>query len=112
MELPFLRIQGGLALKVQIGILVAMPTPLTIALCGLPAALLVTLIAPSRVPAVMGLNFTVRLQELPASSEGKQLELDITANSVMLLAMLVMLSATAPVLLSTMVCSGLVLPRC
>ena len=72
-EVPFLRIDAGLAVSVQMGALEAMPAPLTVTLCGLPDASLVTVIAPNRVPTETGVNVTLMLQDAPAAKLGPQL---------------------------------------
>jgi hypothetical protein len=49
------------------------PVPVRLTTCGLPEALSVTLTVPVRVPAAVGVNFTLMLQFPPAASELPQL---------------------------------------
>jgi len=51
------------------GVPAAAPVPVRLTVCGLPEALSVTLKVPVRVPAAVGVNFTLMLQFPPAAKE-------------------------------------------
>src|SRR5258706_15082825 len=50
----------------------AVPVPVRLAVCGLPAALSVTVIVPVRVPAAVGVKVTLMVQFAPAATEVPQ----------------------------------------
>jgi hypothetical protein len=50
----------------------AVPVPVRLAVCGLPAALSVTVIVPVRVPAAVGVNVTLIVQFALAAREVPQ----------------------------------------
>ena len=50
----------------------ATPVPVKLAVCGLPAALSVTVIVPVRVPATVGVNVTLIVQLALAASDVPQ----------------------------------------
>jgi hypothetical protein len=83
------------------------PMPLKLTLCGLPAALLVMVITPFRVPGAVGVKVTVKLQKAPAPSPLPQLF--VTAKSP-LTVMLAKLSAAAPMLVNAIVFAALLVP--
>ena len=110
MEEPFLRTDAGAAPRVQMGALDGTPVPLTVTLCGLPAALLVSVTEPKRVPVAVGVKVIFRLHEPPAAR--LPLQLFVTAKTGIEGRMLTMLSAAPPVLVNRMVLAGLVVPMC
>lgn len=85
----------------------ATPVPFNAIVCGLPGALSVIVIAPESVPRAPGVNMTVIVQLAPAARLLPQLfdwaKLPFTA-------MLVMVKAALPVLLTVTVCGALVVP--
>ena len=58
-DVPFLSIVAGTALKEQIGALTDLPVPLKVKLFGLPVALLVIVITPYEFPLVVGVKVTL-----------------------------------------------------
>jgi hypothetical protein len=98
----------GFGTRVQIGAPAGTPTPLTATACGLPVALSVTRIELDVVTAVAGLKVTFRVQlALAARLEPQSF---VTANTLLALAMLVMVSAALPVLVRVTVLVALVVP--
>ena len=53
----------------SVAIVATAPIPLSVTVCGLPAALSVTLSAAVRVPLAVGLNVTLMLQLVPPANE-------------------------------------------
>jgi hypothetical protein len=79
------------------------PVPVRLTLCGLPAALSVTVTSAYRDPLAVGEKVAVMVQELPAASELPQLL--VSLKSWMLtpvIPMLEMVMVALPVLLSVM----------
>src|SRR5579859_1969960 len=81
------------------------PIPVSVTVCGLLAALSLTVRVPVCEPALRGLKTTLIVQLAPAARLVPQLL--VWANGPVV-AMLVMLIATVPVLVSVAVCAGLV----
>jgi hypothetical protein len=77
-------------------------------LCGLPAALLVSVIEPSLAPAAAGVKVTLRLQEAPAARLLPQP--CVTAKTGIEGKTLVMFKAALPVLVRVTVFAALVVP--
>jgi hypothetical protein len=86
----------------------ATPVPVRLTVCGLPAALSVTVIVPGWLPVAVGVNVTLIVQFAPAATEVPQV---LVWAYCALTAMLVMLSAAAPPLVSVTVCAALVVFR-
>ena len=80
----------------------AVPAPLKLAVCGLPAALSATLSVPLRVPVAVGVKVTLTVQlALAARVEGLKGQLLVWAKSPLLapvIETLVMVSAELPLL--------------
>ena len=80
----------------------AVPAPLKLAVCGLPAALSATLRVPLRAPVAVGLNVTLMAQlALAARVEGLKGQLLVWAKSPLLvpvMLMLVIVNAELPLL--------------
>src|SRR5438132_9413887 len=80
----------------------AVPVPLKLAVCGLPAALSDTLRVPLRAPVAVGLNVTLMAQlALAARVEGLKGQLLVWAKSPLLVPVMLMLaivSAELPLL--------------
>src|SRR3954469_14642406 len=72
-------------------------------MCGLPAAFSAKLNDPLRVPVVVGVNVTETLQLAPAANDAPQL---FTATKSPAAVMLVIASASAPVLVRETSCAG------
>ena len=83
------------------------PVPLRLTICGLPAALSVTLKLPVRVPDAVGVNVILMLQFPPGASEAPHV---LVAAKSPLATMLVIVSAALPVFDSVTVCAALVVP--
>jgi len=97
--LPKVRLVGAkLALD-------AAPVPVRLTVCGLPVALSVTVIVPGRLPAAVGVKVTLMEQLAPAATEGPQV---LVWAYGALAAMLVMVRAAVPELVSVTVCAALV----
>ena len=84
------------------------PVPLRLAVCGLPAALSVTLTVPVRVPVADGVKVTLMLQLLPAASVLPQL---LVCAKSLLAAMLAIASDPVPLLLRVRIPAAEVVPR-
>ena len=80
----------------------AVPVPVRLAVCGLPAALSATLSVPLRAPVAVGVNVTLIVQlVLAARVEGLKGQLLVWAKSPLLvpvIEMLLMVSAELPLL--------------
>ena len=85
----------------------ATPVPDRVTICGLPLALSVTVIVPGWLPVAVGVNVTLMVQFAPAATDVPQV---LLCAYCVLAAMLVMLSAVLPMLLSVTVCGPLVVP--
>jgi len=85
------------------------PVPVSSTDCGLPVALSVIVMAPVRVPAAVGVNFTVIVHCNPAAREVPQL---FVSEKSPLGTRLVKLRATVPVLVSFTVLDELVVLIC
>jgi hypothetical protein len=107
-DVPFLRTVEGAAVSVQTGALDAMPVPLTFTLWGLPAALLATDTELDMLVAEAGLNVTLTVQDPLAATLEPQL--CVTPNTLLALAMLLIVSAALPVLVSVTLRAALVVP--
>src|SRR5207237_3765909 len=83
----------------------AVPVPVRLTDCGLPAALSVMVIAPVRVPVAVGVKVTLMAQLAPAATDVPQV---LVCTKSPLATMLVTLSAAVPVLVSVTVCTALV----
>lgn len=83
----------------------AVPVPDRATVCGLPVALSVTVIVPGWLPVAVGVNITVMEQLAPAATEVPQVLVWVYGA---LAAILVMLSAAVPELVSVMACAALV----
>jgi hypothetical protein len=83
------------------------PVPESAAVCGLPAALSVTLRVPVREPAAVGLKATLMLQLAPAATLVPQL---FVAAKSPLAAMPEIVKAEPPVFARVIVCDVLVVP--
>jgi hypothetical protein len=89
----------------------AVPVPVRLTVCGLPAALSEMLTDAVRVPAAVGVNVTLIVQLPPAATELPQVF--VSAKSAVLvpvMLMLVMLKLVLPVLLRVTLCARLVTP--
>ena len=106
-DVAFLWMLGGVAVKVHTGWLGDWPVPVKPTACGLPVALLVTMMPPERRPTAVGVKVTLSVQEPAAATEAPQLWLSAKSP---LAVMLAMVSAALPVVLSVTVCAALVLP--
>jgi len=85
------------------------PVPFRLAVCGLPIALSVTVTVPVIAPALVGANFTVRMQLCPAFTPEPQFWLSVNCA---LAVMLLILNGPVPVLVRVICCPGLVVPTC
>src|SRR5436309_1174782 len=89
------------------------PVPLRLTVCGLPAALSVTLTAALLAPVVVGVNVTVRVQEIGRAScreRGGQLVVGVKSQGLGAVSeMLLMVSGAVAVLVKVVVCAVLVL---
>ena len=83
----------------------AIPVPERATVCGLPVALSVTVIVPGWLPAAVGVKVTLMEQLAPAATEAPQV---LVWAYCALAAMLVMVSAPVPALVSVTVCAALV----
>jgi hypothetical protein len=89
----------------------ALPVPLSVVLCGDPAALSVTVIAALKLAADAGVKVTEIVQSAPAATELPHvLVWAKSAAPVPVIAMLVIASAALPVLVNVAVCAALVVP--
>lgn len=86
---------------------VEMPLPVSLADCGLPWALEVTVIEPVLVPVVVGWKLTLIEHPAPAAKPVPQLS---ASRKSPLGTMLVMVKAAPPVLAKVMVCAWLDVP--
>ena len=86
-------------------VLGATPVPVRATVCGLPVALSVTVMVPGWLPVAVGVKVTVMVQLAPAATEVPQV---LVWAYGALAAMLVMLSAPVPPLVSVTVCAALV----
>ncbi len=82
----------------------AVPVPERVTVCGLLLALSETVIAPDRSPVVVGVNVMLIVQFPPAATEVPQV---LLCAYCVLAAMLVILSAAAPVFVSVTLCAAL-----
>ena len=80
------------------------PVPVRAMVCGLPVALSVTVIVPGWLPTAVGVNVTLMVQFALAATEAPQVFVCVY---FALAAMLVMVSAAAPVLVRVMACAAL-----
>ena len=83
----------------------AAPVPVRLTVCGLPVALSVTVIVPGWLPAAVGVKVTLMEQLAPAATEAGQV---LVWEYGALAAMLVMVRAAVPELVSVPVCAALV----
>ena len=83
--------------------------PVSDTLCGLPAALSATLMAPVRTPAAVGVKVTLIVQFAPAATLLPHVFVWLKSP---LIAMLLMLSVAEPELVRAIVCGLLVVPTC
>ena len=83
----------------------ATPVPVRVTVCGLPVALSVTVMVPGWLPVAVGVKVTVMVQLAPAATEVPQV---LVWAYGALAAMLVMVSAPVPPLVSVTVCAALV----
>src|SRR5271169_3413011 len=90
--------------KVTAGAFAAVPVPVKLTVCGLPLALSVMVIVPGCEPVVVGVNVTLMVQFAPAATEAPQV---LVCVYFALAAMLVMVSAAVPGLVSVTVCAAL-----
>lgn len=89
----------------------AVPTPLSAAVCGLPAALSTTEMAAWRVPGASGLNNTPIVQFVPGASEVPQVLVSVKSPLLGPVTLMeVMVNVAFPGLLSVMTLAGLVVP--
>ena len=89
------------------------PVPVRLTVCGLPAALSLTLSVALLVPLTVGENVTLMVQLAPWATELPQLV--VSAKSLLfdpVMAMLVMLKEDEPLLVSVTGWDGLVVPTC
>ena len=98
----------GLAVSVQTGAEDCTPLPVTITAFGLPVPLLATEIELTVDTASLGVYVTPSVHDAPAATLPAQLL--VTPYTLLLLAMLEMVSVVAPVLVSVTVFAALVLP--
>lgn len=90
----------------------ARPLPVRATVCGLPAALSVMVSVPVLLPRALGVIVTLMLQLAPAATEVPHVL--VCAKSPLLvpvIAMLLMVSAASPLLVSVTVCAALATPR-
>jgi hypothetical protein len=99
--LPKLRLVGDRLATLEI------PVPLRLAVCGLPAALSVTLTVPLRDPVAVGVKVTWIVQLPPA---GRLLPQVLVWAKSPLAAMPLIASVVALLLVSVNVCAALVVP--
>ena len=99
---------AGLAVRVQTGGALETPVPVTLTLCGLPPALVVTVIEPTLAPIATGLKVTLKVQELPGARLAGQLLTTLKTGKVG--AMLVMVRLITSVLFRVTVFAALALP--
>ena len=83
----------------------ATPVPVRLTVCGLPVALSVTVMVPGWLPVAVGVKVTVMVQLAPAATDVPQV---LVWAYCALAAMLVMVSAPVPPLVSVTVCAALV----
>src|SRR5260370_1133945 len=83
------------------------PVPVRDTVCGLPAALSVTVIAPVRAPAAVGVKITEMVQAPAAPTDAPQVLVWLKSP---LAAMLVIVSVAVPVLVSVTTCAVLDVP--
>ena len=83
----------------------AAPVPVRLTVCGLPVALSVTVIVPGWLPVTVGVKVTLMEQLAPAAREVGQV---LVWAYGALAAMLVMVRAAVPELVSVTVCAALV----
>src|SRR5580658_1560314 len=89
----------------------AVPVPLRVTDCGLPAALSVMVTLAVWLPLAAGVKVTLMEQLAPAARELPQVLVWAKAPLLVpVMAMLVMVMATVPVLLNVTVCAALVVP--
>ncbi len=86
---------------------VVTPLPVRLAVCGLPCALEVIVIAPVRVPAAVGMNVTLMVQPGPVAKPVPQL---FVSRKSPLGTMLLMVSGAPPVSVSKMLWAWLDVP--
>jgi hypothetical protein len=88
------------------------PIPLSVTVCGLPAALSVTLRAAVRVPLAVGLNVTLMLQLAPVANELPQVWVCAKSPALVpVIAIPLIVKLVVPTLLSVTVSAGLDVPR-
>jgi len=95
----------------RLAVAAAVPVPVRLTVCGLPATLSEMLTDAVRVPAAVGLNVTLIVQLPPPATELPQVF--VSAKSAVLvpvMLMLVMLKLVFPVLLRVTLCAVLVVP--
>ena len=104
-ELPNVRLLGE---RLTAGVRTDVPVPVRLTTWGLPTALSVMVMLPDCVPVAVGVNVTL-IEQVPftGSVDGLMGQLLVWANCV-LAAMLEMLSAALPVLVSVTDCDPLV----
>ena len=100
--MPKLRLAGE---KLIPGAVV--PVPVRATVCGLPVALSVTVIAPVRAPAAVGVKITEMLQVAAAATDAPQVLVWLKSP---LAAMLVIESVAVPVLVSVTTWAALEVP--
>jgi len=91
--------------------LAVVPTPVRGTICGLPLALSVTLRDALRAPAVVGANFTLKVQLAPAAREAPQVCVwEKSVAFVPVMAIVVMVNAVVPTFVRVTVFAALVTP--
>src|SRR5688572_16699154 len=87
----------------------AVPVPLSVELCGLPATLEATLTAPLRTPSAVGVKVTLIVHEAEGASVAAQVFVCAKSPDA---AMLAMLSVAVPMFWSVSGCAAEVVPTC
>ena len=92
----------------------AVPVPVAVSVCGLPAALSVMVSVALRAPAAVGLKVTLKVQLAPAASvAGSVPQVFVWAKSPAFappMVMLLMVSVPVPGFVSVTFCAALVVP--
>ena len=83
----------------------AAPVPVSATVCGLPVAVSVTVMVPGWLPVAVGVKVTVMVQLAAAATDAPQV---LVWAYCALAAMLVMVSAPVPPVVSVTVCAALV----
>jgi hypothetical protein len=87
-------------------LVVLLPVPVSVTVCGLPVALLVMLSVPLRVPVVVGVNVMATVQLAPAASVAAQVVLRAKSP----LAVMPVMDRLLPLPVSVTIWTALVLP--